>query len=49
MPFEPHACGSTMLFQFMYSVSECATTMPPILIVESTAFIAATYALTPAP
>ena len=38
-----------MLFQFVYSVAEWATTMPPILIVESTAFIAVAYALTAAP
>src|SRR5678809_1584457 len=49
MPVDPHAPGSTMLFQFVYSVSEWATTMPPILIVESTAFIAVAYCLTAAP
>ena len=49
MPPVPHAAGSTMLFQFVYSVAEWATTMPPILIVESTAFIACAYAFTAVP
>src|SRR6476620_1717785 len=42
LPFEPHAPGSTMLFQFVYSVSECATRMAPIFAFASTAFIAVT-------
>src|SRR4029079_9551139 len=49
MPVEPQAPGSTMLFQFVYSVSEWATTMPPTLILESTAFIALTYCFTAVP
>src|SRR5690349_5517352 len=49
MPSEPHAPGSAMLFQFVYSVSECATMMPPTLMFGSTAFIAVTYFFTAVP